>query len=370
MKSPFHERRDLLFLFLIVLLAIPLMLIAGKFATRLMATWSVRADVSSHVDTGEYFESSVFPNSIAPVRPEILTPMGWADTFLIPQTSNSNAEVIPLVVLSPTVTHTSTPSASPTPSPTATQPTVTATPSPSATPSASATPSVVPTATKKPKDDDDDVTPVVTASPTLPPVTSTIDPALTQLVSTPSGMNVGEPDGNSASGSGFSDGSYFVIDLGSSPIVVNATPDGNYDLVFYEDENPDGSGLVAMDQVIIGISNDPNGTTYYQVFNWGDGVPDANTNVDTTVLGVPTAEVDNQNIPTNDLYEDPASSPPPSNGQTGILIDVDQADSHPPPGSYQYIVIIAPPASNPNNAGDDGQVDSVDVTEVSSPAPP
>jgi hypothetical protein len=160
------------------------------------------------------------------------------------------------------------------------------------------------------------------------------------------------------------------MDLGSNPIVVNATPDGNYDLVYYEDENPDGSGEIAMDQVILGISNDPSGNPFYQIFNWGDGVPDANSNVDTTTLGVPAAEVDNQTISTGDLYEDPASSPPPSNSQTGILIDVDQAASHPAPGSYQYLVIIAPPASNPNNAGDDGQVDSVQVTEVASPVPP
>lgn len=181
---------------------------------------------------------------------------------------------------------------------------------------------------------------------------------------------MGDPDGNSASGNNFPDGSFIVLDMSSNPIVVNATPDGNYDLVFYEDENPNGSGQIAMDQVSLGITNDPSGSPYYEVFNWGDGIPDVNTNVDTAALGLPTAEVDNQTIPTSDLYEDPASSPPPANSQTGILIDVDQAPSHPPPGSYQYIVILAPPATNPNNAGDDGQADSVQVTEVSSPAPP
>ncbi len=337
-----------------------------------MSNWSVRADISSHVDTGQYFESNVFPNLVAPVRSDILTPMGWANSFLNPQTSNSETSVVPLVVLNPSATPTNTPVVSPTASPTSAPPTVTATPSPSPSPSPSASPpptSVTPT--KKPKDPPDDPpTPTATASPTLPPVTSTIDPAVTQLAGTPSGLNEGDPDGNTATGSNFPDGSYFVIDQSSNPIIVNATPDGAYDLVYYEDENPNGSGVISMDQVIVGISNDPTGSTYYQVFNWGDGIPDTNSNVDTTVLGLPAAEVDNQTIQTSDLYQDPAATPPPSNSQVGILIDVDQADSHPPPGSYQYLVIIAPPPSNPNNAGDDGQVDSVEVTEVSSPAPP
>jgi hypothetical protein len=193
---------------------------------------------------------------------------------------------------------------------------------------------------------------------------------MTQLAGAPPGLNMGDPDGSSASGGNFPDGSYFVLDVSSNPIVVNATPDGHYDLVFYEDENPNGSGEIAMDQVILGISNDPSGNPFYQVFNWGDGFPDVNSNVNTLALGLPTAEVDNQTISTSDLYEDPASSPPPSNSQTGVLIDVDQAPSRPPPGSYRYLVIIAPPDTNPNNAGDGGQVDSVHVTEVASPVPP
>ncbi|MCC6298286.1 MAG: hypothetical protein IT314_03235 [Anaerolineales bacterium] len=371
MKPPFQERRDLVFLVLLVLLGVPLMLAAGQLATRFVSNWKVKADISSHVDTGLNFDSNAMPYSVAPVRAEILTPMGWADSFLDPQTTDSETSVVPLVVLDPSATPTGVPSLSPTPSPTAsptsTPPTVTATPSPSAMPSAFPTA----TATKPPKEDDpEDSPPPATASPTLPPVTSTIDPAMTQIVGAPPGLNMGDPDGNSASGNNFPDGSFIVLDMSSNPIVVNATPDGNYDLVFYEDENPNGSGQIAMDQVSLGITNDPSGSPYYEVFNWGDGIPDVNTNVDTAALGLPTAEVDNQTIPTSDLYEDPASSPPPANSQTGILIDVDQAPSHPPPGSYQYIVILAPPATNPNNAGDDGQADSVQVTEVSSPAPP
>jgi hypothetical protein len=372
MRLPFKERRDWTLLILILPLGILLMLLAGQMAIRLMPSWSVSADISSKVNPGEYLDTNNLPDSFAPVRPDILTPMSWADSFLTPQAQVTDTSVVPFVVLNPSATPTSPTVVSPSPSPSATPPTVTTTPSPTGSPTGSPTapPTIPATATKEPKDPPP-ATPSPTASPTLPPVTSTIDPAvLTELTATPDGFNEGAPDGSNASGTDFPDGSYFVIDVSSNPVVVNATSDGHYDLVYYEDENPDGSNQVAMDQVIVGISNDPSGNPYYQVFNWGDGIRDTNTNVDTAVIGVPSAEVDNQVISTNDLYEDPSSPSPPPNLQTGVLIDVDQAPSHPPPDTYEYVVVIAPPDTNPNNAGDAGQVDSVQVTEVTSPVPP
>jgi hypothetical protein len=261
-----------------------------------------------------------------------------------------------VVVFEPSATPSATPSSSPTVEPTTTV-TATGTPEPTNTPTATTT------ATKKPRDDDEPL-------PTLPPpVTSTIDPAQ-EISPLPAGLNTGAPDGSNASGANFPDGHYFVMNFSANPVIVEPTPDGHYDMVFYEDENPNGDNKIDMDQVIIGISKDPSGNPYYEVFNWGNGVPDANSNVDTTTLGLPVEEVDNQNIPTTDLYKDPASPAPPPNLQTGILIDVDNASSHPPPDTYNYVVVIAPPATNPGNVGDDGQVDSVQVTEVASPAPP
>ena len=106
-----------------------------------------------------------------------------------------------------------------------------------------------------------------------------------------------------------------VVDVSANPVHVNPTPDGNYDLVYYEDENPSTPGYIALDDVIVGISNDSSGNPYYEVFNWGDGSPDTNTNVDTSdpppVL--PASEPDNQSIDMNDLHQDPAApgSPEP-----------------------------------------------------------
>jgi hypothetical protein len=149
--------------------------------------------------------------------------------------------------------------------------------------------------------------------------------------------------------------------------VVSNTPDGNYDLIYYEALYPLGNGtIIQLDRVIVGISNLV-ASGYFEVFNWGDNIRDENTNVDTNKLPsdsgctVGPPECDNRVIPIANLYPG-ASGPAPS---TGILIDVDTAKSAPPPGSYRYLFILSPPSS------DAAQVDSVVVTEVKKipPAP-
>jgi hypothetical protein len=137
--------------------------------------------------------------------------------------------------------------------------------------------------------------------------------------------------------------------------VVSGTPDGNYDLIFYEALNPADGTEILLDNIVIGISQD--GITYYVVFNWGDDNPDTNTNIDSTLQ----PEDDNTPIPISDLYENGVFP------QTGILIDVDTAPAAPPEGTYTYIVILSPPST------DAAQVDSIVVDEVPiasvSPAP-
>ena len=154
--------------------------------------------------------------------------------------------------------------------------------------------------------------------------------------------------------------------MGGNPVQVSGTPDGNYDLIFYEWD--DGTGSVYLDHIIIGISNATDGS-YYEVFNRGDNNPDENTNVDTSPTipphlpndpgcsGADAPECDNRYVPatTPPLYTDPVSGI-----STGILIDVDNAGGSPPEGFYGYLVIISP-------AGgylDPAQVDAVVVAEV------
>lgn len=96
-------------------------------------------------------------------------------------------------------------------------------------------------------------------------------------------------------------------------------------------------------------------TTYYVVFDWGNGTPDNNSNVGDVASSTGT-ENDNQHIDDSELV---GSAP----NQTGVAVDVDNAPSHPPAGNYSYLAIQAPAA--PVNDGNDGaDVDSIEVTEV------
>lgn len=136
--------------------------------------------------------------------------------------------------------------------------------------------------------------------------------------------------------------------------MVSASPDGNYDMIFYEYDN---GGDILLDQVIIGLMVNATDTYYYQVFNWGDNIPDSNTNADYTVLpqgGTCPDECDNRIVPDTNLYSYPGA---------GILIDVDTVPSLPPPGIYKYIIIISPLGGD----GDAAQIDSIAVQEVPIP---
>ena len=145
----------------------------------------------------------------------------------------------------------------------------------------------------------------------------------------PPNIVVGPPDGNVTS---IPLGSYTVIDISASPIIIVGSSETGWDLVYYEAEfnGPGNSGFIYLDNVILGISTFADGHLYYDVFNWGNGVPDYNTNISGY------ADVDNQTIPLTDLWNYPVA---PS---TGILIDADNAPSQPPPGTYNYLVVICP----------------------------
>jgi hypothetical protein len=83
------------------------------------------------------------------------------------------------------------------------------------------------------------------------------------------------------------------------------------------------------------------------VFNWGDGLPDNNTNVASFAAG---GELDNQDIPAAALHC--------ANGYcTGITIDVDAFGTVPPSG-YRYIRIWSP-YNWPANDG--SEVDSIEI---------
>ena len=375
MITPTRERRDWTLLIFIIPIGIIFMLIAGQVAIRLVPEWSVNAGMRSNLDPNNLPRQQ--GGLVQPVLPAILTPLGWLETFLTPGADSSDQFLFPsFVVFEPSVTPevpptllppTAATQPSPT-APTATAPTVVVSPPPvtgtkppgdeKTPPPPTATP---PTATQP------TATPPTVVVPPTPVVTVTVkpsDPPALPSVPPPSDIGIGSPDGTPGL---LVAGTYTIINLGGNPVVVSHSPDGNYDLIFYEHELT--AGQIEMDKIIIGISKTNDGS-YYEVFNWGDNERDENTNVDFADL-IPDpsppalctqTECDNTSILTSQLYTDTVPDP---DIHTGILIDVDNAPGKPPEGSYGYLVIISPLVF-PGDAN--AQVDSIVVAEV--PIPP
>lgn len=374
MNIPDRERRDWSLIVFVVPIGILLIMIVGQLAARIVPIWSVNAGMNSNLDPNA--ENARPISLLPPLAPQILTPMSWAESFLTPM---GEVSFPPFIIIEPSATPSPTPDQSTnTPAtPTAIQTTVTPT-----TPSPSATTPVPTGETKTPEPTETEptvetpvpttlvpTTPVsTTPPPTEPTETPTPTPTTTGITSTPPAGTPSTPDPNIGVGElpdnvGPGDDNIGVV-LENTYIIIQLSievgvPDGNYDLVFYEYNN---GGTVYLDQIIIGITNDPTGGSFYQVFYWGDGDPDNNSNVG-DVADSTDSENDNQPINVSELYDPDGAGPLPP---TGILIDVDTAISLPPIGLYQYIVIIAPPAS------DEAQIDAIATVEVpiSSPLAP
>lgn len=122
-------------------------------------------------------------------------------------------------------------------------------------------------------------------------------------------------------------------------MVTGAEP--AFDFVFYEFENP--SNYMRLDWVIIEASiNGVDG--WVQIFNWGNGVLDGNSNIGQLGHGA-SGEPDNYEMPFSDLY---------GGNSTGVAIDLDAVV---PPGTYQWIRISSPLGGD----GDGAEVDSIEV---------
>ncbi len=333
-----RDRRDWTLIIFLLPIGILLMLVAGQIAIRMVPFWRVAGGMGSSLDPETASQQS---GQVQPILFDIMTPMAWFDTFLTPQPDSAGEGIVfaPFVVFEPS----KTPSPTAAPSLSNTPVTPSATPAVTATSTNSSPPAKKPT--KKPPKEKPPKNPPPTSTPSPAPLVGVEEPVV------PAEINIGTPDdivGN------VPDGFYVVIDLSGNPIIVDGNPD--YDFVYYERDT--GSGNIAMDRVILSISSD--NSVYYVVFNWGDNVPDANTNVNTTTLADPPSdpanpEADNEPIDTSNLYQDPSA---PLSPQTGILVDVDNAPSHPPNGNYSYLAVQAPVAP-PSNDGAD--IDSIQV---------
>lgn len=375
LHSKERERWDWGLIIFIIPIGILLLLVVGQIAIRILPHWSLFANMNSNLDP-----DTAAPRPLSffqPILPQILTPMAWADSYLTPV---GEISFPPFIVINPgTPTPTSeipTAQASSTPVPPPVTGTATVVRQPTSTP-----PVVIisPTSTQEPKPKDTATslpTPTQTASqvptnspiPTVPTNTPiTPSPTPTGFPSAPPSFpqlpvppEVGDtPD--DASGE-IPPGNYIIVDVSSNPVVVSSTPDGFYDFVLYEYYNsaPEWDAVL-LDFMIVGIISDTDLSdefVYYQVLNWGDNIRDINTNVDTNILPmhpldtgcIANLECDNRRILPANLYPYPG---------TGIQIDVDTASSEPPPGVYNYIIIISPLGGD----NDAPQIDAITVVE-------
>jgi hypothetical protein len=141
-------------------------------------------------------------------------------------------------------------------------------------------------------------------------------------------------------------------DLGI-PLYALSTPDGDPDLVYFERNlNPTD---IQMDRVIIYLG-DFFLDIWYMIFNWGDGIPDTNSNLNISNPTVGGVENDNQQIIKTavPLYGTP-------NLNTGITIDI---DGYAPTGTpYQWLKLVVPTGG----PADGADIDSILVLPTKTP---
>lgn len=135
------------------------------------------------------------------------------------------------------------------------------------------------------------------------------------------------------------DGGNVVLDYSATPIIVDGNT-GDFEVILYERYN---GGIVYMDWIMLEISTD--GITWVTIFNWSDGIDDANSSLIPTYAG--SGEPDNYGIP--------AAAPLVGNPfTTGIMID---ADAVAPLGTYMFVRISSPLGGSGNAA----ELDSIEV---------
>jgi len=132
-----------------------------------------------------------------------------------------------------------------------------------------------------------------------------------------------------------------------TPISVDGIDPTDFELVYYERESPT-VGNIALDMVSIEVATSTTGI-WYEVFNWGDGVPDTNTNIYQEGYGGPPEP----NDPLIPLTSPPLYRSTPDGIASGIAMDL---DSVVPPGTYSYVRLNGiPPVTGT------AEVDSIEV---------
>ena len=151
----------------------------------------------------------------------------------------------------------------------------------------------------------------------------------------------GEPDGNQAD---IDEGGYLTFTL---PAGSGIRDGPGYDFVFFE--WPNGPGI-ELDWIVAEISD--NGVTWHEVFNWGGGGLDTNTNIEPPYGSDANGEMDNEPIPSDDLWPSGLIT------NTGIAIDINTPTWVPPQGSQYRYIRFSCPDDGPGN--DAAHVDAIE----------
>ena len=108
-----------------------------------------------------------------------------------------------------------------------------------------------------------------------------------------------------------------------------------------------------MDWVQVEISAD--GSTWFTVFFWGDGIPDTNTNLNINIIG--GVEGDNRAFdPANAVFY---TSPAPLSISSGVTIDIDAIPGITMGTDYYWIQLTAPQIGGSYGDSDGLEVDSI-----------
>jgi hypothetical protein len=167
------------------------------------------------------------------------------------------------------------------------------------------------------------------------------------------GINIGARDGTLG---GVPCGTAFILNVGAAGKFLTTGDNTNlYELVVYEQIS--GTGTITADTLIVQIGATASGP-WYTVYNWGDGCSSTSYDPFTVMYAVlnasppvcgagwPSIESDqNKTFPSSELL---------ASGGTGI--DIDQPGI--PAGSYGFIRLISPAATDVDGGSD---MDAVDV---------
>jgi len=135
------------------------------------------------------------------------------------------------------------------------------------------------------------------------------------------------------------------------PTPINASGDATPDFIYFE--HMYAPNQVLMDWVQVEISAD--GSTWFTVFFWGDGIPDTNTNLNINIIG--GAEDDNRAFdPANAVFY---TSPAPLSISSGVTINIDAIPGITTGTDYYWIRITAPQVGGTYGGNDGLEVDAI-----------